>query len=124
MGSPITTDITTSLDALPPHQRDRRRRLVPIERVAPVEHGPGAGPDAGPIPGDGDSALSRIIEVRNGHRAMGRARDRLMQTSLIFQALLVLALVLSVVAIVQYRSAPASGSPDAEPPSVLVQLSE
>ena len=55
---------------------------------------------------------------------MGRARGRLLQTSLIFQALLALAMVLSIVAIVQYRSAPAGGSPDAEPPAVLVQLSE
>ena len=124
MASSITTDTTTSLDTVPSRRRDRRRRLVPIEHVAPVEHGPGADPGAGPITSDDDSALSRVIEVRNGHRAMGRARDRLMQTSLIFQALLVLALVLTIVVIVQHRSAPAGGSPDSEPPAVLVQLSE
>lgn len=125
MGSLITSDGTPSPDTLPSHRPDRRRRLEPIEQPsATMEHGSAAGPDTGRIEADDDSTLSRIIEVRNGHRAMGRARDRLMQTSLIFQALLVMALALSIVAIMQFRSAPAGGSPDADPPSVLVQVSD
>jgi hypothetical protein len=136
MGSPITTDSATSLDTLLVHHRDRRRRLATIERSSVVdhdgtagrnttaEHDPSTGHDAGSIPGDDDSTLSRIIEVRNGHRTVGRARGRLLQTSLIFQALLVLATILGIVAILQYRAAAADGSPDAQPPSVLVQVSD
>ncbi len=136
MGSPITTDSATSLDTLLVHHRDRRRRLATIERSTTAdhdgtaernttaEHDPSTGHDAGSIPGDDHSTLSRIIEVRNGHRTVGRARGRLLQTSLIFQALLVLATILGIVAILQYRAAAADGSPDAQPPSVLVQVSE
>ncbi len=142
MDSPITTDAATSLDTLLVHHRDRRRRLATIERSTTVDHDdtaerhstadhdatakgdPSAGRDAGSIPGDDESTLSRIIEVRNGQRTVGRAHGRLLQTSLIFQALLVLATVLAIVAIVQYRAAGATGSPDAQPPSVLVQVGE
>ncbi len=148
MGSPIKTDSATSLDTLLVHHRDRRRRLATIERSPTADHDgtaerhsttehdgtverdgtaerdPSAGHDAGSVPGDDESTLSRIIEVRNGHRTVGRAHGRLLQTSLIFQALLVLATILGIVAIMQYRAAGATGSPDAQPPSVLVQVGE
>lgn len=99
-----------------------RPDLNPTDRTGSTRPEPG-GPDRGDDVLDSDrrAALARVIDVRNGQRALGQARTRLLQTSMIFQALLALALALSVFAIVDGVEPTPAGSPDAEPPSVLVQ---
>lgn len=128
MGSRTTTDGTTALHTHSPrygHERRQRRITATSNRGGnSVEPRPRSRSGSDVVGVDDDSTRSHIIEVRDGQRAMGRARGRLVQTSLIFQALLALALILSVLAMVQHRVATDSGSPDADPPSVLIQVRE